>query len=74
MAMKFPDLYEWEIVGQAKIVLKANGEDELVNLEQKAKDAGLPCYLVVDAGRTQIAAGSKTVLAIGPGYIISSVR
>ena len=26
----------------------------------------LPCYLVADAGRTQVAAGSHTVLAIGP--------
>jgi PTH2 family peptidyl-tRNA hydrolase len=29
-------------------------------------DADLPHYLVRDAGRTQIAAGSCTVLAIGP--------
>lgn len=28
---------------------------------------GLPTYIVHDAGRTQIAAGSQTVLAIGPG-------
>lgn len=31
-----------------------------------ATNDGLMTYLVVDAGRTQIAAGSKTVLAIGP--------
>jgi PTH2 family peptidyl-tRNA hydrolase len=31
--------------------------------------AGLPHYLVVDAGHTQIAAGSRTVLGIGPGMI-----
>ena len=27
---------------------------------------GLVTYIVADAGRTQIAAGSQTVLAIGP--------
>jgi PTH2 family peptidyl-tRNA hydrolase len=27
---------------------------------------GLAAYIVCDAGRTQIAAGSQTVLAIGP--------
>ncbi|KAJ9508908.1 hypothetical protein QJQ45_028225, partial [Haematococcus lacustris] len=35
-------------------------------LERKASDAGLPTYIVHDAGRTQIPAGSQTVLAIGP--------
>jgi PTH2 family peptidyl-tRNA hydrolase len=35
-------------------------------LEAQALQAGLPCYLVHDAGRTQIPAGSQTVLAIGP--------
>ena len=28
---------------------------------------GLNTYIVRDAGRTQIAAGSKTVLCVGPG-------
>lgn len=32
----------------------------------QAKQEGIPCYLVTDAGRTQIAAGSHTVLALGP--------
>ena len=31
--------------------------------------AGLVTYIVEDAGRTQIAAGSKTVLAIGPAPV-----
>jgi PTH2 family peptidyl-tRNA hydrolase len=35
-------------------------------LEAAAEQASLPCYLVHDAGRTQIPAGSQTVLAIGP--------
>jgi hypothetical protein len=35
-------------------------------LEAAAAAAGLMCYQVLDAGRTQIAAGSATVLAIGP--------
>ena len=30
---------------------------------------GLVTYIVEDAGRTQIAAGSKTVLAIGPAPV-----
>lgn len=31
-----------------------------------AQEAELPWFVVADAGRTQIAAGSKTVIAIGP--------
>ena len=35
-------------------------------LARAAEDAGIFTYLVVDAGRTQIAPGSRTVLAVGP--------
>jgi peptidyl-tRNA hydrolase, PTH2 family len=35
-------------------------------LKASAKAAGLPTFEVHDAGRTQVAAGSKTILAIGP--------
>ena len=54
-----------------KIVLKIEGEENLINIYREARNAKLPCNLVVDAGRTQIAPGSKTVCAIGPGFLIS---
>jgi len=38
-----------------------------LSLERKAKELGVNSYMVVDAGRTQIKSGSKTVLALGPG-------
>ena len=56
---------EWKENGMKKIVLKVNSTDELVNLFQKAKGE-LPCALIIDAGRTQIEAGSKTCFACGP--------
>ncbi|KAF0852171.1 putative mitochondrial peptidyl-tRNA hydrolase AgPth2_1 [Andalucia godoyi] len=59
-------LREWYEYGQPKITLKVDSEEALVQVWAEAKAAGLPCYLVCDAGRTQIAAGSKTVVAIGP--------
>lgn len=43
-------------------------------VKAKAKDAGLRVYVVQDAGRTQVPAGSKTVLAIiGPKSKLSPV-
>lgn len=57
----------WEDYGQPKVVLKVDSEEELMQLMQKALSMGLNASVVRDAGRTQIAPGSKTVLAIGPG-------
>jgi PTH2 family peptidyl-tRNA hydrolase len=51
---------------QTKIAVKVPKELEFVELISKAKALGIVYYLVRDAGRTQIAAGSKTVLALGP--------
>jgi len=36
---------------------------------KKAAQKGIPYYIVEDAGRTQIAAGSRTVLALGPAPV-----
>ncbi|KAG0702698.1 peptidyl-tRNA hydrolase, partial [Suillus ampliporus] len=59
----------WEKTGQAKIALKASSEDELLELEAVAKSLNLCARSILDAGRTQIAAGSRTVLGIGPAPI-----
>ncbi len=36
-------------------------------LQAKADELGLITYIVADAGKTQIEAGTETVCAIGPG-------
>ena len=56
----------WEYTGQAKIAVKCPTEDELHSLRDAAAQRGVNFYLVQDAGHTQIAPGSKTVLALGP--------
>lgn len=53
-------LNSWEYGGGAKVVVKANSEQELLELHKRAKEAGVNCHLVVDAGRTQIPSGSRT--------------
>eukprot|EP01095_Lingulamoeba_sp_RSL-Kostka_P010908 TRINITY_DN400_c0_g3_i4.p1 TRINITY_DN400_c0_g3~~TRINITY_DN400_c0_g3_i4.p1 ORF type:complete len:114 (+),score=44.85 TRINITY_DN400_c0_g3_i4:464-805(+) len=61
-----PKLYAWEMTGQAKITLQCPSLEELLIVEEKAKEKGILTHKVIDAGRTQIAAGSITVLALGP--------
>lgn len=38
-------------------------------LQAQAMSLGLAAHTIRDAGRTQIAAGSRTVLAVGPGPV-----
>ncbi|XP_028550655.1 probable peptidyl-tRNA hydrolase 2 isoform X2 [Dendrobium catenatum] len=60
-------LRQWEQCGQAKIVVTCKNQQEMNRLKGTADQYGLPTFIVADAGRTQVQAGSKTVLAIGPG-------
>ncbi|KAL3890717.1 hypothetical protein ACJMK2_003086 [Sinanodonta woodiana] len=57
-------MMSWEQFGETKIVLKGDNTNQLKELAAKANSIDLPNYLVQDAGRTQIAAGSITVLGI----------
>lgn len=41
--------------------------EELDKIRKEAKNKGLIAVTIKDAGRTQIAAGSKTVCCVGPG-------
>ena len=59
-------LQVWERSGVAKIVVKVEAEQEMYDIFETARAIGIAAYIVQDAGRTQIAAGSRTVLALGP--------
>lgn len=68
MQRRNPELLkQWEYCGQPKVVVKAPDEDTLINLLAQARELGLTVSLIQDAGRTQIAPGSRTVLGVGPG-------
>ncbi|CAN1784966.1 Peptidyl-tRNA hydrolase 2, mitochondrial [Linum perenne] len=60
-------LRRWEQCGQPKIVVTCKNQTEMDRLKEAADDIGLPTFVVADAGRTQVSAGSKTVMAVGPG-------
>ncbi|CAA0824752.1 Peptidyl-tRNA hydrolase II (PTH2) family protein [Striga hermonthica] len=67
-------LSRWEMCGQVKVVLKIESEDDMLVLQEKAKSLNLPAHITVDAGRTQIAPNSRTVMAIlGPADLVDDV-
>lgn len=47
--------------------MQVKSEDELLMLQAQAMSLGLCAKVIHDAGRTQIASGSATVLGVGPG-------
>ena len=57
-------LEAWETNGQKKIVAKLKSEKEMNMIISKATDAGILFEVITDAGRTQVATGSRTVLAL----------
>ncbi|MCX6694713.1 MAG: peptidyl-tRNA hydrolase Pth2 [Candidatus Altiarchaeota archaeon] len=57
---------DWLAQGGQKTVVKVGGEKELIEVFMHAKKAGLPAALIEDAGHTQIPAGTKTCVGIGP--------
>ncbi|KAH6620950.1 peptidyl-tRNA hydrolase PTH2-domain-containing protein [Chaetomium sp. MPI-SDFR-AT-0129] len=59
-------LRQWDRRGQAKVAVQIKGEDELLELMGRARSLGVTAEVITDAGRTQIAAGSRTVLGVGP--------
>jgi PTH2 family peptidyl-tRNA hydrolase len=60
-------LEAWFGTGCAKIVVSCASEEDLLRLEGECKNHSVPSCVVRDAGRTQLVAGTATVLAVGPG-------
>lgn len=56
----------WLESGTTKICVRAESEDELLDIYGKAKVAGLTVHLVTDAGRTEFKEPTRTCLSIGP--------
>ncbi|KAI5657389.1 hypothetical protein M9H77_26182 [Catharanthus roseus] len=67
-------LNRWEMCGQVKVVVKIESEDDMLVLQERAKSLNLPTHITIDAGRTQIAPNSRTVMAIlGPVEMVDDV-
>ena len=57
---------KWSEEGQKKVVVKVNSRRKLLKLYEKAKKKRIPCFLVSDAGLTELRPGTVTALGIGP--------
>jgi len=56
----------WIEEGQCKIAVRAKSEQELLELQKKAKELKLPSALVIDRGLTELPPETITCLGIGP--------
>ncbi|KAF2306699.1 hypothetical protein GH714_020641 [Hevea brasiliensis] len=67
-------LNRWEMCAQPKVVVKIESEEDMLILQERAKSLKLPTHVTIDAGRTQIAPNSRTVMAIlGPVEVVDDV-
>ena len=56
----------WFDGGQAKIVVKVQGMEKLMEVRRRAEILRLPVVQVQDSGLTQIPSGTTTCIGIGP--------
>ena len=63
---KKPKVFDAWFDSMAKIILKVDDLQDLLNLKNKAARAEIITALIKDAGRTQIPPGTITALGIGP--------
>lgn len=64
---KYPQVVRgWEQNGQPKVTLKVESQEQLMELIKAARQAGVCAESIIDAGRTQLTPGTRTVAALGP--------
>ncbi len=57
---------KWGSGGQKKVVLEVNSREEILKFYNQVKKEKIPCFLVEDAGLTELEPGTITSLGIGP--------
>ena len=61
----------WFENGQTKICVGVNSEQELLDVYTRAKDLGIPCSIITDAGKTEFnGVPTRTAVAIGPDEVL----
>lgn len=51
-----------------KIAVRVDSAAALDRVAEEAQAAGIPCYTVADAGRSEVEPGTRTVCIFGPAY------
>lgn len=65
----YPALNEWLNGRFTKVCVSVDSEQELIDIYEQAKSAGLLCSIITDAGLTEFnGVPTKTAVAIGPAY------
>ncbi|CAG9814577.1 unnamed protein product [Phaedon cochleariae] len=59
-------LKNWLRYGGTKIAVRVDSEEEMIKIDLHAKRLNVLSSIIRDAGQTQVAPGSRTVIAIGP--------
>jgi len=60
---------DWMEGGFTTILKRIKNEDKLLKAYEKAKEAGLNCTLIKDAGLTELDGENYTAIAIGPNHV-----
>lgn len=66
LRLKTREINGWESNNKPVDIFKVADEKTMLLLQKLAIKEGFNSYIVIDAGRTQVAPRSKTVMAIGP--------
>lgn len=57
---------KWKQTGTTKICVRVESLEEMQTIHDLAKAAGIVCYCVLDAGRTEFKEPTYTCLCLGP--------
>ena len=60
------DLEAWFQQGQKKVALEVDTLDQMEEIQRKARASGIPTVWIEDAGLTEVPAGTRTCLGLGP--------
>lgn len=64
-----PAMCEWMFNGSfAKVCCRIDSLEDLMDIYQKAKQAGVEVHLIKDSGKTEFKEPTVTCLALGPDY------
>jgi len=62
-------MHRWLKGAFIKITVYVDSEEELLEIKEKAEDAGILCALITDAGKTEFhGVRTNTALAVGPEW------